>query len=115
MDYVLWVPVAFLAFATTLSGVGAIIRLQGSVAAMSSVGVPPRFIPVLGVVKIAGAVGLGIGAMFAPLGATSAACFILYFAVAFASHLRAGHSVAQGGPALLLCVISALAVPAYLT
>ncbi|MGI5219417.1 DoxX family protein [Nocardia sp. CA-290969] len=54
------------------------------------VGLPPSWIPKLGVVKLAGALGLLVGALVFPiLGIAAAAGLVLFFVLAVATHIRA--------------------------
>jgi hypothetical protein len=67
------------------------------------VGVPMRFFPALAACELAGALGLGAGLWWPPLGAAAALGLVLYFMGAVAGHLRVG-DVRGIGPALFaLC------------
>ena len=53
-----------------------------------TVGVPPRYFPVLAALEIAGAVGIVAGLWLEPLGIAAAAGLTAYFIGALAGHLR---------------------------
>lgn len=55
---------------------------------VDTVGLPERFLPVLAVLEIAGAVGVVLGLWIAPIGIAAAAGLVLYFLGAAISHLR---------------------------
>jgi uncharacterized membrane protein YphA (DoxX/SURF4 family) len=71
------------------------------------VGVPLRLFPVLALLEAAGAVGLLIGIGVKALGVLAAACLVVYFAVAIASHLRKRDLVpGHVGPPIMMLAIS---------
>jgi hypothetical protein len=53
-----------------------------------TVGVPARYFAVLAALEIAGAVGIRVRPVVAPLGVTAAACLTAYFIGALGAHLR---------------------------
>lgn len=58
------------------------------VAGMTTVGLRLKWLPYLGVLLLAGAVGLLVGIAFAPLGIAAAIGVALYFVGALIAHLR---------------------------
>ncbi|WP_448319356.1 DoxX family protein [Streptomyces sp. CO7] len=71
---------------------------------LKAVGVPDSWFVPLGLVKIAGALGLLAGIVYRPLGVAAAIGVVLYFAGAVITHLRAGDKKGVGGPAVLMLV-----------
>ncbi len=65
-----------------------------------------RFLP-LGLVKIAGALGLLAGIAYRPLGIAAAIGVVLYFLGAVITHLRAGDKKGVGTPAVIMLVAAA--------
>ncbi|BCJ50540.1 hypothetical protein Asp14428_20150 [Actinoplanes sp. NBRC 14428] len=61
------------------------------------------FLP-LGLVKIAGALGLLAGIAYRPLGIAAAVGVVLYFVGAVVTHLRAGDRKGVGTPAAIMVV-----------
>jgi DoxX-like family len=75
----------------------------------AEVGVPRSWLPALGAVKLAGAVGLVVGLLALPaLGIAAAAGLVLFFVGAVITHLRAGvlYNIAFPGGFLLLSTAS---------
>ena len=73
---------------------------------MERLKMPTRIIPALGLIKVAGALGLLIGIWMDALGSYAALCFSLYFLIATVLHLRLRDSLANTAPAALLFVVS---------
>lgn len=87
--------------------VGDFLRIESVLANSAQVGVAPRWVPVLGALKAAGAVGLLLGLLGVPLvGALAAGCLILFFIGAVAFHVRARvfHNIAAPGIFLALAI-----------
>ena len=74
---------------------------------MSTVGVPPRALPLLAAVEIAGAVGLIVGFFWWPIGVAAAIGVVLYFVGAVVAHLRV-RDVKNVAPAALFAVLAAV-------
>lgn len=72
---------------------------------LQRLGVPMRMVPVLGVAKVAGGLGLLIGQWNDALLTFSAVCLTAYFAAATLMHLRAKDSAQHTGPAVFLMVV----------
>lgn len=66
------------------------IRLERIVVAMDQAGVPRGLLPVLGVLKAAGAVGLLVGFAVPVIGTAAAVGLVLFFILAILAHLWAG-------------------------
>lgn len=100
----------------TLAVVIALVCLASAVAdfkmlpriveSMEHLRVPIRIIPALGVMKVAGALGLLIGFWIDALGSYAAFCLSLYFLIATGLHVRARDSAAHTAPAAVLFVLS---------
>jgi hypothetical protein len=74
-------------------------------------GVPEPWLNPLAVLLLGAAAGLVAGLAWEPLGITTAACLVAYFAVAIAFHLRAGDQRHLPIPLLMLALaITALAL-----
>lgn len=72
---------------------------------LASAGVAPGQFPLLAALEIAGAVGLVLGLLWAPLGIAAAIGVILYFVAAIVAHLRLGNwSIGPAGFYLILAV-----------
>jgi DoxX-like family len=72
-------------------------------------GVPEDRLDHLAVLLLAGAVGLLLGLLWAPLGIAAAAALVCYFAVAVAFHVRAGDARRLPTP-LAMAAIAATAL-----
>ncbi|RFU87802.1 DoxX family protein [Streptomyces triticagri] len=75
----------------------------------AEVGLPPRLLPGLAVLKAAGAAGLLLGLVGVPvIGVAAAVGLVLFFIGAIAAHVRAGvfHNIAFPGAYLGLAVAS---------
>lgn len=100
---------ALLAVATAFSGYNKVTRNPQLVEQLTGLGVADRFIPVLGALLLAGAVGTVAGIWWAPIGIAATACFVLYFLGAVITHVRA-KDWAGVVPTGLLMVFSAAAL-----
>lgn len=72
---------------------------------MSTVGVPPRALPLLAAAEIAGAVGLIAGFGWWPIGVAAAVGVVLYFVGAVIAHLRV-RDVGNVAPAAVLGLVA---------
>ncbi|WP_233518454.1 DoxX family protein [Streptomyces corynorhini] len=77
-----------LALALTASAFADITRAEQIVTSMSKLGVPDSWFLPLGLVKLAGALGLVIGVWVPFLGVAAAIGVVLYFIGALITHLR---------------------------
>jgi DoxX-like protein len=78
---------------------------------MSKLGVPESWLPILGLLKAAGALGLLIGIGVPLIGIAAAAGLTLFFIGAVVTHLRARDlSVGNGVPVMFLVVVVAALV-----
>ena len=82
---------------------------------MKKLGVPTSWLPILGVLKAAGAVGLLFGIAVPMIGVAAGIGLTLFFIGAIITHLRAGdRSLGSGVPVLFLLVaVAALALRVY--
>jgi len=77
---------------------------------MKKLKVPVDRLPLLGAIKILGAIGVAIGFQKARLGELAGVGLCLYFAVATVTHTRVKDSVKDTAPAFILFVLSVLYV-----
>ncbi|WP_028812619.1 DoxX family protein [Streptomyces flavidovirens] len=87
------------------------LRSRAVLANSAEVGVPPSWLPVLGALKGAGAVGLLLGLLGVPfIGTAAAAGLVLFFIGAVVAHVRARvfHNIAFPASFLALAAASLL-------
>ena len=80
------------------------------VASMKKLKVPVERLPLLGAIKIPGAIGVAIGFQKVRLGELAGVGLCLYFAIATVTHTRVKDSVKDTAPAFILFVMSVLYV-----
>ena len=80
------------------------------VAEMKKLKVPVERLPLLGVIKILGAIGIAIGFQKVRLGELAGLGLGMYFAIATVAHTRVKDSVKDTAPAFILFVMSVLYV-----
>ena len=80
------------------------------VASMRKLKVPVERLPLLGAIKIIGAIGVAIGFQNVRLGELAGVGLSLYFAIATVTHTRVKDSVKDTAPAFVLFVMSVLYV-----
>jgi DoxX-like family len=80
----------------------------------AEVGVPRSWLPMLGTLKLAGAVGLVAGLVVPAIGIAAAAGLVLFFIGAIVTHIRAGvlYNIAFPGTYLLLATASLILLAA---
>jgi hypothetical protein len=91
------------------------IRPRWLLGNMSQLGVPESWLPLLGTLKAAGALGLLVGIEVPLVGVLAAAGLTLFFIGALITHIRAhDHSLGNGVPVMfLVLVVAALVVGIY--
>jgi hypothetical protein len=77
---------------------------------MKKLKVPAERLPLLGTIKILGAVGIAIGFQRIRIGELAGVGLCLYFAIATVTHTRVKDSVKDTAPAFILFVLSVLYV-----
>ena len=77
---------------------------------MKKLKVPAERLPLLGAIKILGAIGVAIGFQKVRLGELAGVGLSLYFAIATVTHTRVKDSVKDTAPAFILFVVSVLYV-----
>jgi hypothetical protein len=77
---------------------------------MKKLKVPVERLPLLGAIKILGAIGIAIGLQKVRLGELAGVGLCLYFAIATVTHTRVKDSVKDTAPAFILFVVSVLFV-----
>ncbi|MFI5933685.1 DoxX family protein [Actinoplanes sp. NPDC051494] len=90
--------------AVTGSAVAKIRGVDRVVAGLATAGVPTSWFVPLGLLNLAGAIGLWIGIAWRPLGIAAAAGLVLYFAGAVITHVRVKDVKGLPMPALLLAL-----------
>jgi hypothetical protein len=113
MNIVQWIPVVLISLVSIGSAIGDFMKAPQIYASLKSVGVPDWAFPVLGGLKVAGALGLAVGVAVLPLGLAAAICLSLYYLAAVGAHLRAGQGLKAGAVPLVLAIIAALAALPY--
>ena len=84
------------------------IRPKWLLGNMSKLGVPESWLPILGVLKAAGALGLLVGIGVPQIGIAAASGLTLFFVGAVITHLRARDlSLGNGVPVMFLVVVLA--------
>ncbi|MDX3512775.1 DoxX family protein [Streptomyces caniscabiei] len=83
---------------------GDIVRDPKITDGLKALGVPDSWFVPLGLVKIAGALGLLAGIAYRPLGIAAAIGVVLYFLGAVITHIRAGDKKGIGTPAVIMLV-----------
>ena len=77
---------------------------------MKKLKVPVERLPLLGAIKILGAIGVAIGFQKVRLGELAGVGLCLYFAIATVTHTRITDTVKDTAPAFILFVVSVLYV-----
>jgi len=77
------------AAANLFSAIADFVRYQPILDSMAAVGVPRSLLPLLGVLKAAGAIGILAGLALPWLGTAAAAGLVAFFLAAIGTHLRA--------------------------
>ena len=77
---------------------------------MAQLKIPAKTVPVLGAIKIAGAIGLVIGFPIAQFGVFVGICLFTYFAIAAVTHTRVKAPLKEAVPALTLAGVCVLYV-----
>jgi hypothetical protein len=114
--FIAYIVVAvLLSLVLLMSARGDITRDPKITEAIKALGVPDSWFLPLGLVKIAGALGLLAGILYRPLGIAAAIGVILYFLGAVITHLRAGDKKGLGTPAVIMLVAVALLVLGIVT
>jgi uncharacterized membrane protein YphA (DoxX/SURF4 family) len=99
---------AMLAAMLLFSAYGKLSHNAEQTATILKVGFPERFIWLLAVCEIAGAIGIVAGLFWRPIGIAAAIGVVLYFVLAVASHLRVKQYDIQAAGAILLLSIAVL-------
>lgn len=94
---------------TAAIGVADFIPARFVLANSAQVGVPRSWLPMLGALKLAGAVGLAVGLLGLPvIGIAAGVGLVIFFIGAVVTHVRAGvlYNIAFPGGFLLLSAVS---------
>ncbi|GID30527.1 DoxX family protein [Paractinoplanes brasiliensis] len=98
------VVAALLSLVLLMSARGDITRDPKITEPIKALGVRDSWFLPLGLVKIAGALGLLAGIVYRPLGIAAAIGVVLYFLGAVITHLRAGDKKGVGTPTVIMLV-----------
>lgn len=90
--------------AVTGTAIAKIRKLERVTAGLTAAGVPSSWFVPLGLLNLAGALGLWIGIAWRPLGIAAATGLVLYFAGAVITHLRIRDTAGLPMPAALLAL-----------
>nr|WP_221383394.1 DoxX family protein [Actinoplanes polyasparticus] len=103
--FIAYVVIAvLLSLVLLLSARGDIMRDPKIIEPIKALGVPDSWFLPLGLVKIAGLLGLLAGIVYRPLGIAAAIGVVLYFLGAVITHLRAGDKKTVATPAVIMLV-----------
>jgi len=109
MDAASSIASVVLAGLLVLSATIKITRREPYVQGYLRVGVPEDKLRLLAIVLLAGAAGLLLGLLWAPVGVAAAAALVLYFLAAIAAHIRAADAANLPAPvAMELIAVAAL-------
>lgn len=100
---ILSIVLAAVCLASSIADFAVVPRI---VATVTRLGLPARIVPVLGVAKAAGGIGLLVGLAIDDLQIFTALCLTVYFALATALHVRVKDPVADTAPAGVLFVVA---------
>lgn len=106
MTIALVIVASLLGVAATASGLGKLTKKPAVIDQLTGLGVSASVIPVLGLIEIAGTVGLIVGIWVAPIGIAAAIGFVLYFLGAVLAHVRHHDKVKDLAPAAILFLVS---------
>lgn len=93
--------------AVTGTAMAKIRKVERVVAGLTVAGVPSSWFVPLGLLNLAGAIGLWIGIGWRPLGIAAATGLVLYFAGAVIAHLRTRDAKGLPMPTVLLILAAA--------
>ena len=106
MDTLSIVLAVILALVCVVTAVADFKTIPQVLQTMERLKLPLRIIPVLGVAKLAGALGLLVGLSIDALLVYSAICLTVYFALATWFHLRVKDDLVETAPAATLSLVS---------
>ncbi|MHB8333514.1 MAG: DoxX family protein [Acidimicrobiales bacterium] len=108
MHLTMIVVTSLLGLAVLASAAGKLRKSSAVMASMTHVGVTVSQVPYLGVIEIAGGVGLFVGFAAVLLGRLAAAGLVLYFLGAVLAHLRVKDRFTVYAPAALLLAFAVI-------
>jgi uncharacterized membrane protein len=106
MTIALWIVAGLLGVIAIASALSKLTKKPELIAQLTGLGVPEKRIPILGLLEIAGALGLLAGIWIPALGIAAAAGLTLYFLGAVIAHLRHGDGAKEFAPAAVLLGLS---------
>lgn len=99
-----------LSVALTGSAGAKLTKNEKVVGPITALGVPPKMLPVLAYLELAGAAGLLIGLFYGPLGVAAAVGVVLYFLGAIGAHVRSSDWKGIPSPTILLLLAAGVLV-----
>ncbi len=106
MNIALIILGGFLGLGVTGSAMGKLTKKPSLIAQLGGLGVPANVVPVLGLLEIAGALGLLVGIWVTPLGIAAAVGLTLYFVGAVGAHVRHHDAAKDLAPAAFFLLMS---------
>ncbi|MFF0546501.1 DoxX family protein [Nocardia thailandica] len=104
MNLTVLVITSLLAFAVAGSAIATLAHQPKLVAIVAAIGFPTRYLPLLGAIKLAAALGLSAGLLYPPLGIAAALGLVVYFTAALGMHIHARHR--EIAPAVVFLALS---------
>lgn len=106
MQLVVNVLAGFLIVVCVVSALGDFAKVPSLVDTMTRLGVPVKFLPILGAIKLVAALTAGIGFAVESVAIAAAVGLVVYFAGAVAVHTRVKDSFRDSGAAFVLLAVS---------
>ena len=106
MQLVVNVLGGFLIVVCVVSALGDFARVPSLVETMNRLGISAKMLPVLGLIKMLGAIGVGIGFAQGALAIAMGACLSAYFAGAVIAHTRVKDPFRESAAAYVILVVA---------
>lgn len=106
MQLVVNVLGGFLILVCVLSSLGDFARVPSIAETMNRLGVPAQFLPILGIIKIIGAVGIGYGFTQSFFAVAMGIYVSIYFAGAVVAHTRVKDPFRESAAAYVILVVA---------
>lgn len=106
MQLVVNVLGGFLIVVCVVSALGDFARVPSLVETMNRLGISAKVLPVLGLIKMLGAVGVGVGFAQSSFAIAMGACLSAYFAGAVIAHTRVKDPFREGAAAYVILVVA---------
>jgi len=106
MQLVVNVLGGFLIVVCVVSALGDFARVPALVETMHRLGISAKMLPVLGLIKMAGAIGVGIGFAQSFFAIAMGVCLSIYFACAVIAHTRVKDPYRESAAAYVILVVA---------